>query len=57
MNSRKKLIAVGLVVVGALTYLLASGFANHSLHDAEVSEIVNNPAKFQDKSLAYTITL
>ena len=42
MNSRKKLIAVGLVVVGALTYLLASGFANHSLHDAEVSEIVNN---------------
>ena len=56
--SRKKLIAVGLVVVGALTYLLASGFANHSLHDAEVSEIVNNPAKFQEiqKKINYTIS-
>lgn len=57
MNSRKKFIAVGLVVVGALTYLLASGFANHSLHDAEVSEIVNNPAKFQDKGIKVSGTV
>ena len=51
MNSRKKLIAVGVVVIGALAYLLVSGFAGHSLHDAEVSEIVNNPAKFQGKGI------
>lgn len=51
MSSRKKLIAVGVVVLGALAYLLTSGFAGYSLHDAEVSEIVNNPGKFQDKGI------
>ncbi len=57
MNSRKKLIAVGIVVLGSLAYLLASGFAGHSLHDAEVSDIVNNPAKFQDKGIRVSGTV
>ena len=57
MNSRKKLIAVGVVVIGALAYLLASGFAGHSLHDAEVSEIVSNPAKFEGKGIKVSGTV
>ena len=57
MNSRKKLIAVGVVVIGALAYLLVSGFAGHSLHDAEVSEIVNNPSKFQGKGIKVSGTV
>lgn len=51
MSNRKKLIAVSVVVLGALVYLLTSGFAGYSLHDAEVSEIVNNPGQFQDKGI------
>ena len=57
MSSRKKLIAVGVVVLGALAYLLTSGFAGYSLHDAEVSEIVNNPAKFQGKGIKVSGTV
>lgn len=57
MSSRKKLIVMGVVVIGALAYLLASGFASHSLHDAEVSEIVNNPLKYQDKGIRVSGTV
>ncbi len=51
MNNKKKLIAVAIVVCGALAYLLGSGFASYSLHDAEVSEIISNPSKYQDKGI------
>ena len=57
MNSRKKLIAAGVVVIGALAYLLVSGFTNHSLHDAEVSDIVNNPVKYQGKGIKVSGTV
>lgn len=57
MNSRKKLIAIGVIVIGALSYLLISGFVGHSLHDAEVSEIIKNPDKFLDKGVRVSGTV
>ncbi len=57
MSSRKKLVVMGLIILGALTYLLASGFDSHSMHRADISEIMSDPAKFKDKGIKVTGTV
>lgn len=57
MNSRKKLIAVGVVVIGALSYLLITGLFSYSMHDAEVADILANPMQYEGKGVKVSGTV
>lgn len=57
MNSRKKLIAVGIVVIGALSYLLVTGLFSYSMHDAEVADILANPVQYEGKGVKVSGTV
>ena len=57
MNSRKKLIAVGIVVIGALSYLLITGLFSYSMHDAEVADILANPVQYEGKGVKVSGTV
>ncbi len=57
MNSRTKLIVAGVIVLGALTFLIIGGFDSHSMHDADIKDIVSNPEDFQDKGIKVTGTV
>lgn len=57
MNSRKKLIVVGIVVIGALSYLLVTGLFSYSMHDAEVADILANPVQYEGKGVKVSGTV
>lgn len=49
MKKWMKLLIIGFVVLGALTYLLVSSFSEHSMYYAEISELHSNQSKFVNK--------
>ena len=51
MNKWTKLIVLGVVILGALSYLLISSFSENSMYYAEVSELNSNQSKFLNKGV------
>lgn len=49
MKQNVKWALVGVVVIGAVIYLLISGLSSHGMYYAEVSEINSDPTKFIGK--------
>ncbi|PLX65903.1 MAG: cytochrome c biogenesis protein CcmE [Denitrovibrio sp.] len=51
MKKSWKLLLAGLVFIGAIGYLMNSGFSEESVYYLEVSEVLENPAKFNEKGM------
>ncbi len=57
MNSRKKLIAVAVIVAGALSYLLITGLVSYSMQNVAVSSVISNPQEYKNKGLQVSGTV
>lgn len=51
MKKSIKIILAGLVFIGAIGYLMSSGFSEESVYYLEVSEVLENPEKFNKKGM------
>lgn len=51
MKKSWKFLLAAVVFAGAIGYLLVSGFSSESVYYLEVSEVLNNPAKFNHKGM------
>lgn len=49
MKKWVKFVIAGAVVIGVITYLMISGLSQHTVYYVEVSELLENPAKFETK--------